>query len=345
MKILIIGGTGQISAALVRRLARTPGREVTVLNRGNRNGILPEGVRTITADIRDEEDVLRKTAGMAFDSVVEFTAFVPEDVERDFRLFTGRTGQYVFTSSASAYQKPSDGRPITERTPLENPYWQYSRDKIACEDALMKRYREDRFPVTIVRPSHTYDERHVPVGVHGRNGSWQVLRRMLDGKPVLIPGDGSSLWTVTSSEDVATGYAGLIGNARAIGEAFQVTGDEALPWDVIHGRIADALGVRLRACHVSSEFLAAAGEPSGYDFAGSLLGDKAVTAVFDNAKLKALVPELRTTVPFAEGVRRSVEYVLGHPEEQIADPDFDAWCDRVIEARAGALSALGAEAL
>lgn len=332
MKALLIGGTGTISAAIVKRLVNELQWEVWLLNRGSRKEVVPEGVHQIVADIHDEEDVAEKTKDLAFDTVCEFIGFRVQDVERDYRLFKGKTRQYIYISSASAYHKPAAGYIINEGTMLSNPHWQYSRDKIACEEFLMKKYREEGFPVTIVRPSHTYDERNIPVGVHGKNGSWQVIRRMMAGKPVLIQGDGTSLWTVTFNRDFAIGYTGLMGNRHAIGEAFQITGDETLTWNQIHETIADALGVKLNAYHVASEFLAAVGERYGYDFEGSLIGDKSVSVVFDNAKLKRAVPDMRTTVRFDQGVRIALEYVLAHPEEcQQEDPEFDAWCDRVIE--------------
>jgi nucleoside-diphosphate-sugar epimerase len=221
---------------------------------------------------------------------------------------------------------------ISEGTTLANPYWKYSRDKIACEEFLMKKYREEGFPVTIVRPSHTYDERNVPVGVHGSKGAWQVIRRMQEGKPVIIPGDGTSLWTVTFNRDFAVGYTGLMGNCHAIGEAFQITSDETLTWDQIYATIADALGVELKAYHVASDFLSAVGDKYGYDYDGSLTGDKSVSVVFDNSKLKKIVPYMTTNVPFERGVRIALDYILAHPECQTLDPEFDAWCDRVIDA-------------
>jgi len=331
MKALFIGGTGTISTAVVRRLTEELRWEVWLLNRGNRPA--PEGTHQIIADINDEEDVANKLEGFYFDTVCEFIGFHLSDVERDYRLFKNKTRQYIYTSSASAYHKPAAGYVITEGTSLSNPYWQYSRDKIACEEFLMKKYREEGFPVTIVRPSHTYDERHIPLGVHGKNGFWQVVQRMLDGKPVIIQGDGSSLWTLTFNQDFAIGYTGLMGNRHAIGEAFQITGDETLTWNQIYATIADALGVELKAYHVASEFLAAAGDKYGFDFTGSLTGDKSVSVVFDNRKLKAAVPDMRTTVRFDQGVRIALDYVLSHPEEcQKADPEFDDWCDRVITA-------------
>ena len=331
-KALFIGGTGTISAAIVRRLAKDPAWEVWLLNRGTRKSAVPDGVRTITCDISDEEDARKKLSGMEFDVVGEFIGFVPEQVERDFRLFKGRTRQYIYISSASAYNKPAASHVITEGTTLANPHWEYSRNKIACEEFLLRKWREEGFPVTIVRPSHTYDERSVPLGVHGKKGSYQVIKRMLEGKPVIIQGDGSSLWTLTYNEDFATGYVGLMGNAHAIGEAFQITGDESLSWDQIYRTIADALGVELKACHVASDYLSAVGDKYGFDFEGSLTGDKSVTVVFDNEKLKRLVPDMRTTVPFNRGVRIALDYVLTHPECQVEDPEFDSWCDRVIAA-------------
>lgn len=330
MKALFIGGTGQISMAIVKRLAEETDWEVWLLNRGSRNEELPKGVHSIVADIHDENDVAEKISGMTFDTVCEFIGFKVEDVERDYRLFKGKTRQYIFTSSASAYHKPAASYVITEGTALANPHWQYSRDKIACEDFLMKKYREEGFPVTIVRPSHTYDERNIPLGVHGKKGFWQVIKRMMDGKPVIIQGDGTSLWTVTFNKDFAIGYTGLMGNRHAIGEAFQITGDETLSWNQIYATIADALGVELKAYHVSSEFLSAAGDPYGFDFEGSLIGDKAVSVVFDNSKLKRAVPDMKTTVRYDQGVRIALKYVLEHPECQVEDPEFDEWCDRVI---------------
>ncbi|SCW53186.1 Nucleoside-diphosphate-sugar epimerase [Ruminococcaceae bacterium YRB3002] len=331
-KALFIGGTGTISTAIVKRLSEDPLWEVHVLNRGNRTEVIPDNVRLIKADINDEAEVLRLIGDTVYDCVCEFIGFTVEQVERDYRLFAGRTKQYIYISSASAYHKPQAGYLITEGTALANPYWKYSRDKIACEEFLMRKYREEGFPITIVRPSHTYDERNVPLGVHGTKGFWQVIKRILDGKPVIIQGDGTSLWTVTWNGDFAIGYTGLMANQHAIGEAFQITGDETLTWNQIYKTIADALGRELKAVHVSSEFLSAAGDKYGFDFEGSLIGDKAASVVFDNTKLKRAVPQMRTNVTFAQGVKMSLDYVLAHPECQVEDPEFDAWCDRVIAA-------------
>lgn len=328
MKILLIGGTGTISSAITRQLAES-GHELWVLNRGNRKNEVPVGVRQVICDINDEAEVLRQTGDQVFDAVCEFIGFLPSQVERDIRLFCGRTRQYVYISSASAYNKPAASHVITEGTALANPYWEYSRNKIACEELLMKTYREEGFPVTIVRPSHTYCERSVPVSVHGPKGSWQVLKRMLEGKPVLIQGDGSSLWTLTWNEDFARGFIGLLGNPKAIGEAFQIMSDEQLTWNQIYQSVANVLGVTFKPYYASSDFLAAV-SPKEYDFTGNLLGDKSVTVVFDCTKLKRAVPGFCATTRFDEGVRRCVDYLMSHPELQVEDPEFDAWCDIVI---------------
>ncbi|MCR5768270.1 MAG: NAD-dependent epimerase/dehydratase family protein [Lachnospiraceae bacterium] len=332
MKALFIGGTGTISMGIVKKLAQDPLWDVYLLNRGNRKNEVPEGIHQITANIYDEQDALKKLEGMTFDVVSEFIAFDVEAVKRDYRLFKGKTKQYIFISSASAYNKPAASYVITEGTTLANPYWEYSRNKIACEEFLLSKYREEGFPVTIVRPSHTYDERNIPLGVHGNKGFYQVIKRMQQGKPVIIQGDGSSLWAVTFNSDFATGYIGLMGNSHAIGEAFQITGDEILTWNQIYQTVADALGVELVPYYVSSEFLSEVGEKYGFDFRGSLLGDKSVSVVFDNSKLKRLVPQMTTTIPFHKGARIALEYVLSHTDQYEEDPEFDAFCDKVIGA-------------
>ena len=332
MKALFIGGTGTISMGIIKRLSEDPQWDVYLLNRGSRSGEVPSNIHQIKADINDEEDVLKKLEGMKFDVISEFIAFGVDAVKRDYRLFKDMTDQYIFISSASAYNKPAANYVITEGTTLANPHWEYSRNKIVCEEFLMDKYRTEGFPVTIVRPSHTYDERNIPLGVHGNKGFYQVIRRMQQGKPVLIQGDGSSLWTVTFNSDFAIGFTGLMGNKHAIGEAFQITGDESLTWDQIYQTIADALGVKLNAYHVSTDFLVKTGEAYGFDFEGSLMGDKSVTVVFDNSKLKRLVPQMTTYVPFHKGVRIALDYVLSHTDMYKEDPEFDAYCDRVVEA-------------
>ena len=301
MKILLIGGTGTISSAITRQLAES-GHELWLLNRGNRKDEVPAGVRQVVCDINDEAGAATPLQQLfeqveMFDAVCEFIGFLPEQVARDIRLFKGRTRQYVYISSASAYNKPAASHVITEGTALANPYWEYSRNKIASEDLLMKAWREDGFPVTIVRPSHTYCERSVPVSVHGPKGSWQVLKRMMEGKPVIVHGDGSSLWTLT--------------------------------WNQVYECVGRALHTTPKLYHVSSDFLAAVA-PKEYDLTGNLLGDKAVTVAFDCSKLKRAVPGFCATTRFDEGVRRCVDYILSHPELQVEDPEFDAWCDILI---------------
>ncbi|MDE7446348.1 MAG: SDR family oxidoreductase [Lachnospiraceae bacterium] len=336
MKILFIGGTGTISMA-ISKLLLSQGHTLYLLNRGNRNTGLSGNLVELKADINDEAAVSELIHDLTFDAVADFIAFHPQQLERDYRLFGCRAKQFIYISSASAYQKPLSDFRITEGTPLANPYWEYSRNKIAGEEYLMRLYRETGFPVTIVRPSHTYSERSVPLGVHGAHGSYSILKRMLEGKPVIIHGDGTSLWTLTHNSDFAKGFAGLIGNIHAIGEAVQITSDESLTWNQIYQIIADALGVKLNAIHVSSEFLAACGP---YDFTGSLIGDKANTVVFDNSKLKRLVPGFTATVRADQGIRDTIAYVLSHPECQREDPEFDDWCDKVARAMEQAVKAV-----
>lgn len=332
MKALFIGGTGTISMGIIKALAKDPIWEVYLLNRGNRKDEVPEGINQIVADIGNEEDVAKKLGTMEFDVVSDFIAFDVSAVERDYRLFKGKTKQYIFISSASAYAKPAANYVITEGTTLSNPYWEYSRNKIACEEFLMEKYRTEGFPVTIVRPSHTYDERNLPLGVHGNKGFYQVIKRMQQGKQVIIHGDGTSLWAVTFNSDFAIGYTALMGNRHAIGEAFQITGDEILTWNQIYQTIADALGVELKPYYVSSEFLSDVGEKCGYDFRGGIIGDKAVSVVFDNSKLKRLAPNMTTNIPFHKGARIALNYILSHEDRYEEDPEFDRFCDKVIEA-------------
>jgi nucleoside-diphosphate-sugar epimerase len=344
MKVLFIGGTGTISTAISKRIleegsSSKEDTELFLLNRGNRNTVLdakgkPGKLVEINADIRTDsvEAIVQKlkTAlgdDQRFDVVADFIAFTPEHVAKDYAIFKNLCRQYIFISSASAYQKPLSSYLITESTPLANPYWEYSRNKIACEELLMSKYRENGFPITIVRPSHTYDERSVPMGVHGNNGSWQVVKRMIEGKPVIMHGDGTSLWTMTHNSDFARAFTGLLHNMHAVGEAVQITSDETLDWNQIYRSIADALNVQLKAVHVPSDFLAQNGP---YDFTGGLSGDKANSVVFDNTKLKRLVPGFCATVRFDQGIKQTIAYVLSHKECQTEDAEFDSWCDKVI---------------
>ncbi|MBO5266814.1 MAG: SDR family oxidoreductase [Ruminiclostridium sp.] len=329
MKALFIGGTGTISMGITKQLAENKDWELYLFNRGSRTEELPENIKVINGDINNEAEAEKLLGDLRFDTVCDFIGFVPSQLERDYRLFKDRTKQFMYISSASAYQKPLSDYRITEGTPLANPYWEYSRNKIACEDFLMKMYRENGFPVTIIRPSHTYDERSVPLGVHGDKGSWQVVKRMLEGKPVIIHGDGTSLWTMTHNSDFAKAFIGLMGNTHAIGESFQITSDETVTWNQIYKAIADALGVELKPYYVTSDFLDAVGK---YDFKGSLIGDKANSVVFDNSKLKKAVPGFTATVRFDQGVRKAIDFVLSNKEYQVEDKEFDEWCDKVINA-------------
>ncbi|MHC2999425.1 NAD-dependent epimerase/dehydratase family protein [Microbacterium sp. HJ5] len=320
-RVLYIGGTGTISAACVRR-GLEQGHDVTVLNRGSGRRPLPDGVREIVADVRDAGSVREAVGDAEFDVVAEFLAFTPDHVQQDLDLFEGRTGQYVFISSASAYEKPPRRLPVTESTPLRNPFWRYSREKIACEDLLVAAHRERGLPVTIIRPSHTYDERLLPT-----IGGWTDIARMREGRPVVVHGDGTSLWTITHSDDFAVAFAGLLGNPAALGDAFTITGSHAPTWNQIYGWLADAAGVRHPDfVHVASETIAAFAPELG----PTLVGDKAHSMLFDNAKVTALVPEFRTTITFDEGARRILAHYDAHPEEQRADADLDGLFDRIV---------------
>ena len=335
MKALFIGGTGTISTE-ISKLCVKKGWELTLLNRGNASVRVPEGAKVLQCDIHDENAVKALLNDAHYDVVADFIAYLPEHVERDIRLFDGKCGQFFFISSASAYQKPLASPYITESTPLHNPYWQYSRSKAACEDVLMKAYRETGFPVTIIRPSHTYCERSIPVAIHGKNGSWQTILRIRQGKPVIIPGDGTTLWTCTHSRDFAVGFVGLMGNAHALGETYHITSDESNTWNQNYQSIANALGVKLNAVHIASETLAALNP----DWVGALLGDKSNTVIFENSKIKRAVPEFCCTTRYDQGVREALAYIEAHPECQKLDPEFDAWCDALAEAYGNLAKAL-----
>ena len=325
-KALFIGGTGTISSAC-SALAVTRGFDLYVLNRGN-DPELPDGVKRITANINDEAAVAGIIKDMHFDVVADFITYTPDQAERAIRLFSGKTHQYIFISSASAYQKPLSYAVITESTPLHNPYWQYSRDKIACEDRLISEYRNNGFPITIVRPSHTYGNKYIPVCLHGDKGSFQVVKRILDGKPVIVPGDGLNWWTVTHNTDFAIGFVGLMSNVHAIGEAFHITSDESLTWNSIYDIIGGILGRKVIKIHISTDMLCKF-EPS---WEGGLTGDKCVSVRFDNSKIKRVVPEFCAVTRFDQGIGQTLKYILSHSDCQIPDPEFDALCDRIISA-------------
>ena len=322
LKVLFIGGSGLISSACSQR-AVDLGIDLHVLNRG-RTSIrpLPAAVRVLEGDIRDAASARRAIGEREFDAVVDFVAFTPEHVQADIDLFAGRTGQFVFISSASAYQKPVARVPIVESTPLRNPIWPYSQDKIACEDLLVRAYREDGFPATIVRPSHTYDRTHVPL-----EGGWTAIERMRRGKQVVVHGDGTSLWTLTHQVDFAKAFVGLLGHPQAIGDSFHITSDEVLTWNQVHELLAAAAGAQARIVHVTSDAIFAADEEWGR----SLLGDKAHSVMFDNAKVRALVPDYVATIPFAQGAREIVAWHDEDPARQAIDERVDALMDQLVE--------------
>lgn len=326
MKVLFIGGTGIISTACTALLAER-GVDLTLVTRGTRNVSLPPGVKSLILNIEDESAAATFLQRASFDAVVNWIAFTPAHIERDLRLFRGRTRQYVFISSASVYQKPAGHYLITESTPLANPFWQYSRDKIACEDRLQRAYREEGFPITIVRPSLTYGESQVTLAVNSWTKSYTIIDRMRHGKKVIVPGDGSSLWVITHNSDFAKGLAGLLGHTQAIGHAFHITSDEVMTWDQFYRIAADASGVEARIVHISSDFLAACVP----DMLGSLVGDKAVSTVFDNSKIKRFVPGYLATTPFAEGIRRTLAWFDADAERRQVDDAANARYDKLIE--------------
>lgn len=325
MKVLFIGGTGIISEGVSKHVIKS-GMDLYLLNRCQRSELVPEGAKLIKGDIRDFETVSKVLEGYEFDVVVNWIAFTPEHVKTDIDLSRDKTRQYIFISSASAYQKPPSHYIITEATPLDNPYWQYSRDKIACEELLLKEYESTGFPATIVRPSLTYGDTMIPAALNSWHKPWSLIDRMRRGKKIIIHGDGTSLWTITHNSDFAKGIAGLFGNTDALGQAFHITSDEVLTWNQIYEAIADAAGVKADFVHISSEFIAAVSR----DDIGNLLGDKAVSVVFDNSKIKSFVPGFKATIPFAEGVKESVRWFEAHPESCIVDKDWDILMDNII---------------
>jgi nucleoside-diphosphate-sugar epimerase len=320
LRVLFIGGSGVISSAC-SRVAVDRGIDLSVLNRGHSSSRpLPLGVTTLQADIRDPESVRDQLGDLEFDAVVDWVAFTPQHVRADIDLFRGRTGQYVFISSASAYQTPPARVPVTESTPLRNPFWQYSRDKIACEELLVAAYRDEGFPATIVRPSHTYDQTLVPF-----DGGWTVLGRMLAGKPVIVHGDGTSLWTLTHHDDFARAFVPLLAHPRTLGEAIGITSDDVLTWNQIAETLAVALGVTAQLVHVPSDAIAAADPHWG----AGLLGDKAHSMVFDNTKVRGLVPGWQAVIPFEQGAREIVQWHCADPARQVTDASLNAVMDKL----------------
>ena len=328
MNLLFIGGTGLISSAC-SELAVQRGHQLTLLNRSlSRKHAPPVGANVLTADVHTQSDRLRLLLGeQHFDAVVDYIAFTPEDIERDLALFRGRTDQFVFISSATVYEKPPRHYLITEDTPLGNPFWEYAQNKMACEERLMREYREGGFPVTIVRPSLTYGPSQISLCVGSWQHPWSIVDRMQHGKPVVVPGDGTSLWVVTWNGDFAKGLIGLLGRPEAIGEAYHITSDEVLTWDQIYKEVYDALGVEPNIVHASTDLIATYWEHA----VGSLTGDKINSVVFDNTKIKRLVPDFQCEVNWAEGVRRAVDWHQAHPEFQTLDPVMEQTVDAIIE--------------
>lgn len=330
LKVLFIGGTGVISSAAVLR-ALEVGHEVTVLNRGSSSTRpVPAGVEILIGDAHDADSLHRALGDRTFDVVADFVAFTPEQVSSGIEFFTGRTGQYVFISSASAYQKPVAALPIRESTPLRNPFWQYSRDKAAGEDLLVAAYRDHGFPATIVRPSHTYDRTLLPV-----TGGWTVIDRLRKGLEVIVPGDGTSLWTLTHHTDFAKAFVGLLGLPAAVGDVFHITSDEALPWNQIYTTLAAAAGVDdPKLIHVASETIAAV-EP---EWGPGLVGDKAHSVVFDNSKIKAFVPGYVATIPYAVGARETIDWFDADPARRVIDEHTNAVFERLLAGARGFVS-------
>jgi nucleoside-diphosphate-sugar epimerase len=323
MKVLFIGGTGTISSAC-SQLCVEREMDLYLLNRGQTTARpVPEGAQIFTADIRDTRAVKNILGNQNFDVVVDWIAFTPEHVEADIELFRDRTGQYIFISSASAYQTPPASLPITESTPLDNPYWEYSRAKIACEKRLMQAYREEKFPITIVRPSHTYDKTKLPV-----QGHYTVIDRMRRGKKVIVHGDGTSLWTLTHHKDFAKGFVGLLGNYRTIGEAYHITSDEVLTWNQIFHILASAAGIEAKIVHIPSEVIAT----FDVEWGAGLLGDKTHSMMFDNTKIKRIVPNFVAAIPFSQGAHEILTWFDADPTRQVVDENFNQLVDRIIGA-------------
>lgn len=327
MKVLFIGGTGLISQA-VSPLAVEQGIELYLFNRGQRGEFVPDGAKVIQGDIRNPAEAAEVLRDYEFDVVVDWIAFTPEHVQTDIDLFTGKTKQYIFISSASAYQKPQRNYIITEETPLENPYWEYSRNKIACEQLLMEAHKSSGFTVTIVRPSHTYGNTAIPAALTSGQHPWSLIDRIRRGLPLVIHGDGTSLWTLTHNSDFAKGFVGLLGHPEAIGEAIHITSDEVLNWNQIYAAIGQAAGVEPKVVHISTDFITTFSPPGTAD---GLIGDQAVSSVFDNRKIKRLVPDFQAAVPFSEGIKQSIAWFEAHPDQCTVDAEWSALLDHLIE--------------
>jgi len=322
MKVLFIGGTGVISSAC-SQLAVERGIDLYLLNRGQTSRPVPKEAHVFHADIRNKASAARVIEGYTFDVVVNWIAFTPDHIESDLELFRGKTGQYIFISSASAYQTPPSSLPVTESTPLDNPFWEYSQAKIACEERLIQAYREEKFPMTIVRPSHTYDQTKLPI-----HGGYTAIERMRRGKKVIVHGDGASLWTLTHHQDFAVGFVGLLGNSQAIGQAYHITSGETLTWNQIFTLLAGAAGVEAKIIHIPSDFIAA----FDAEWGAGLLGDKSHSMIFDNSKIKYLEPDFAASIPFSQGAREILAWYDADPVRQVVNEELDGLMNKIIAA-------------
>ncbi len=334
MKVLFIGGTGVISTA-VSKLALEKGIDLYLFNRNKQKEFIPDGAKIIQGDIRNEKEARELLKGHSFDVVVNWIAYTPDHIETDLRLFRGKTNQYIFISSASAYQKPVESFLISEKTPLKNPFWEYSRNKIACEELLFNEYRQNGFPATVVRPSHTYGNTLIPCIINSRKSRWSVVERIKRGKKVIVPGDGTSLWVLTHNSDFAKAFVGIMGHPKAIGEDFNITSDEALTWNQITNLIGESIGVTANIVHISTDFITACIP----ELHSELVGDKMYSVYFDNSKVKGLVPDFKATTPIREGLKKTIDWYINHPELLWLDEEWDRQCDRLIAAHDAGIKA------
>lgn len=326
IKVLFIGGTGVISTSVSELAVKKNNIELFLLNRGNNDSAAPQEATLIRGDMNERGSIKRILDEYRFNVVVNWIAYTPDQIKADIDLFMGKVDQYIFISSASAYQKPLVHYMISESTPLKNPYWQYSSDKIACEDLLVKEYRENSFPATIVRPNYTYGNTMIPFVFNSRISRYTLVDRIKKGMKIIVPGDGTSLFTLTHSKDFAKGFVGLIGNTRSIGHAFHITSDEALTWDQVACSIGKTVGATPDICHIPSDLIATISP----EHTGGLLGDKSNCAIFDNSKIKSFVPDYTATISFSEGVKDTISWYESHPEMCGIDEIFNVLCDRII---------------
>lgn len=335
MKVLFIGGTGLISSA-ASSLAVKQGFDLYLLNRGNRDRFVPEGATVLRGDINNKEEMQALLEDKHFDAVVNWIVFKPEEIERDIQLFEGKTNQYIFISTVATYQRPPSYYIFDESAPQHNPGWDYAVDKIACEQRLMKAYRETGFPVTIVRPSHTYGETTIPFAITSGAHPWTLIDRIQKGKMIIVPGDGTSLWTITHNTDFAKGLVGLLGNTQTLGQAFHITSDEVKTWDQYLTAIGQAVGIKPKVIHMTSECISLFLP----EFKAGLFGDASHSYVVDNRKIKTFVPGYHATMNFEHGIRQSIAYFRAHPELQTIDEDLDAKMDKMIAAYEEFLSSI-----